>query len=180
MTFLDTGNPQFFNRYSYTFNDPINLIDPNGESPAKVVRFGVKVVKHKGDVKKAGRETFMEISESIGELADGDVSIDDVFAVIDLLSPVSTDEIGDAGKAVKKGLKAKDRRAQQRKASQLKKGGDKQERGTPRGNKRQNKAFRDATKGLSKDQKEQVHREISKEGKGFKEIKEIADDFRKD
>jgi len=30
--FLDTGNPNFFNRYAYTFNDPVNLIDPNGES----------------------------------------------------------------------------------------------------------------------------------------------------
>ncbi|WP_427454737.1 RHS repeat-associated core domain-containing protein [Litorimonas sp. WD9-15] len=30
VTFLDTGNPNFFNRYAYTFNDPINLTDPSG------------------------------------------------------------------------------------------------------------------------------------------------------
>ena len=32
VTFMDTGNPGYFNRYAYTFNDPINLIDPNGEA----------------------------------------------------------------------------------------------------------------------------------------------------
>ena len=31
--FLDTGDPRFFNRYAYTFNDPINLTDPIGECP---------------------------------------------------------------------------------------------------------------------------------------------------
>lgn len=30
VTFLDTGNPNFFNRYAYTVNDPINMIDPDG------------------------------------------------------------------------------------------------------------------------------------------------------
>ncbi len=28
--FLDTGNPAMFNRYSYAYNDPVNLIDLNG------------------------------------------------------------------------------------------------------------------------------------------------------
>ena len=30
-TFLQTGNPSYFNRYAYTLNDPINLIDPDGQ-----------------------------------------------------------------------------------------------------------------------------------------------------
>lgn len=30
VTFLDTGNPGYFNRYAYTFNNPTNLIDPSG------------------------------------------------------------------------------------------------------------------------------------------------------
>lgn len=31
VTFMDTGDPSYFNRYSYTANDPINLVDPNGQ-----------------------------------------------------------------------------------------------------------------------------------------------------
>jgi len=30
VTFMDNGNPAQFNRYSYTFNDPVNAIDPDG------------------------------------------------------------------------------------------------------------------------------------------------------
>ena len=33
VTFGGTGDPRFFNRYAYTFNDPINLVDPDGNGP---------------------------------------------------------------------------------------------------------------------------------------------------
>ena len=34
VTFGMTGDPRYFNRYAYTFNDPINLIDSDGRNPA--------------------------------------------------------------------------------------------------------------------------------------------------
>ena len=33
VTFLDTGNPGMFNRYAYTYNNPVNLVDPFGMKP---------------------------------------------------------------------------------------------------------------------------------------------------
>jgi len=40
VTFLDTGRPEMFNRYSYAFNDPVNLTDPTGECPICPVILG--------------------------------------------------------------------------------------------------------------------------------------------
>ena len=37
VTFLDNGDPGYFNRYAYTMNDPINLIDPDGKQASSVV-----------------------------------------------------------------------------------------------------------------------------------------------
>ena len=34
--FADTGNPQMFNRYAYTWNDPVNAVDPDGGHPVVV------------------------------------------------------------------------------------------------------------------------------------------------
>jgi len=34
VTFLDTGEPSYFNRYRYCSNDPINCTDPTGKSDA--------------------------------------------------------------------------------------------------------------------------------------------------
>ena len=33
VTFIETGEPGMFNRYAYAGNDPINKIDPDGETP---------------------------------------------------------------------------------------------------------------------------------------------------
>jgi len=33
VTFMSSGDPRFFNRYAYTFNDPVNLTDPDGNRP---------------------------------------------------------------------------------------------------------------------------------------------------
>lgn len=32
VTFMETGKPGMFNRYAYTLNDPVNKVDPDGET----------------------------------------------------------------------------------------------------------------------------------------------------
>jgi RHS repeat-associated protein len=44
VTFMDTGKPGMFNRYAYTLNNPINMIDPDGNHP---IIWGLNAV-HKG------------------------------------------------------------------------------------------------------------------------------------
>lgn len=42
---MQTGDPRYFNRYAYTANDPINLIDPTGEAfgvASKVIKVAIK------------------------------------------------------------------------------------------------------------------------------------------
>ena len=40
VTFLDNGNPGYFNRYAYTMNDPLNFIDPDGNQRRGLFRRG--------------------------------------------------------------------------------------------------------------------------------------------
>ena len=49
VTFLDTGDPSYFNRYVYAANDPINKLDVNGEAWGLASK-AFKVVKNGGDV----------------------------------------------------------------------------------------------------------------------------------
>jgi RHS repeat-associated protein len=53
------------------------------------------------------------------------------------------------------------------------------EDGTPGNNQAQNKAFNDATRGLTQDQKRQVHDEITGQNLGYNDIKAIADEIKK-
>ena len=67
MTFMDTGNPNFFNRYAYSFNDPINLFDPNGMAPESVMdrRY---VYSRLPSEQQAGLDAVhLEVSENISK-----------------------------------------------------------------------------------------------------------------
>ena len=48
---------------------------------------------------------------------------------------------------------------------------------TPGNNQKQNQQFRDATRGLNKDQQKLLHNQITKEGQGFHEILELTKDM---
>ena len=45
VTFMSTGDPRYFNRYAYAANDPVNMIDPDGQAfgvASKVVKVAIK------------------------------------------------------------------------------------------------------------------------------------------
>lgn len=48
VTFLDTGNPGYFNRYSYTMNDPVNNTDPDGRACVPCVPVAIFLLKEAG------------------------------------------------------------------------------------------------------------------------------------
>ena len=82
-------NPQNLGLYTYTANNPINLVDPNGES-LKLVKSAYNVLKktykNGGDFKKASKDELAGIYENVAELVDGDLSMDDFYAAVDLVT----------------------------------------------------------------------------------------------
>lgn len=48
VTFMDTGNPGYFNRYSYTMNDPVNNTDPDGRACVPCVPVAIFLLKEAG------------------------------------------------------------------------------------------------------------------------------------
>ena len=52
VTFLETDDPRYFNRYAYTANNPINAIDPTGEWIWWVAKLGKGTVKRGPQISK--------------------------------------------------------------------------------------------------------------------------------
>jgi len=86
VTFLDTGDTRYFNRYAYVGNDPINNIDPDGRVIGKAIKFGRNTIKHNGNPIKGGAETITGIVDDVGTLVDGQLNFDDVRAVGSLIT----------------------------------------------------------------------------------------------
>jgi len=97
------------NLYSYGPNDPVNGRDVTGKVWGKVVRFGGKLIKSKGNFKKAGKEILDEIGAAADVLSDGKINGEDAAAIFDLVSPVSTKEAGQVAKKLRKKRKKNDR-----------------------------------------------------------------------
>ncbi len=96
VTFLQTGAPQQFNRYAYANNDPVNLIDPNGELAVKAVK---QLVKNKGDVVQA----VFDVGGDVVTVFDpGSTPFERLESAVSLVSPVDFDDV----KAAKKALQA--------------------------------------------------------------------------
>lgn len=84
-------------------------MDPTGEA-GKLINAGIKLIKHGGNPKKAGKEFVADVAEAGAELLDGDLTLDDAEAVFNLLSPVSTKEAKAAAAAARQALTRDGRR----------------------------------------------------------------------
>ena len=88
-----------FNRYAYANNNPYKYVDPDGQV-GKLINYVGKVVKHKGNPVKAGKEWIGDVADSASTLADPSASpVDKGLAVFDLVSPLSTKDIKNISKA---------------------------------------------------------------------------------
>lgn len=86
VTFMDTGDPRYFNRYAYAGNDPINHLDPDGQAIGKAIKFVRNTIKHKGNPIKGATETLSGIGDDLGTLTDGQLNLDDAAAVVSLIT----------------------------------------------------------------------------------------------
>ena len=107
VTFLQTGNPSYFNRYRYCSNDPVNCTDPTGMSDA----FGTTDQILFDTVKYAFAPVYdfliADGVEAVNQVADGNLKAAIAPAAKATLKPVKVvSRIKESTKAVKAAKKA--------------------------------------------------------------------------
>jgi len=81
-------NPKNLSLFTYTYNNPVNMIDPDGEA-VKLFKAAFNILRNTykhGDIKKASKDELMGIYDNVSELLDGDLTTDDFFAAVDLFT----------------------------------------------------------------------------------------------
>ena len=102
---VSESNPLSFNRYAYANNNPYKYVDPDGRV-GKLINGGIKLIKHGGNPKKAGKEFIADVADSVTTLVDPSASaVDKGLAAFDLVSPVGTQDIKKLADATKSGQK---------------------------------------------------------------------------
>lgn len=168
--------------YAYVGGDPVNRTDPDGKCSRAAGAVGLLAAAADGPI-------------PVGDVIGAGIVIGDcIYRVYRLLESagqpvpagaaaaggaVATAESAD-GEAAKpgSGQRAKDRRAAQREEAERRKGGAPEGGpGTPQGNQRQNKAFDDATRGLTAAEKRALHEEITGRNVGYDEIRRRAQEI---
>jgi RHS repeat-associated core domain len=94
------------NLYLYVGLDPVNATDPTGEN--RLIRLGINVVRrtvrHRGNVGRAIREEGASIAADVATIVGPDSTpLERAEAAFNLASPVRTDEVAAAGRAIRRG-----------------------------------------------------------------------------
>ena len=169
------------NLFAYCGNDPVNRIDSEGEFWKELKEIGksfceagIAVVMVATAVAAVGGAITGTIMS--GGAAAGTVPLALTLAVECLgVVGVATAAVGGTAAAVAEAGESVVEFSKN--ANRYNKNSSKENK-TPRGNKRQNKQFDDATRGLSKAQQRRIHDKITKKGYGFKEIAELAKEYK--
>jgi len=82
------GYEQQMNLYAYTGNDPINYVDPSGAIFGKAIKFGRSLIKNRGNPIRAGLDTFDSTVSNGRTLFDGQLNIDDGFALLETFAGI--------------------------------------------------------------------------------------------